>query len=62
MGPAIIFGRLTGERLALPEEVVTGPTAEVPRPDSIAVQTTREQPRPEPELAHPTVEIPRIKF
>ena len=31
LGPAIIFGKLIGERLARPEVSTTGPTAELPR-------------------------------
>jgi len=31
LGPAIIFGKLLGERLGSPEDSTTGPTAEIPR-------------------------------
>ncbi|MBK5254735.1 MAG: FAD-binding protein, partial [Vicinamibacteria bacterium] len=34
LGPAIIFGKLIGERLAIPEDTsTTAPTGELPRPD-----------------------------
>jgi len=55
VGPAMIFGRLIGERLAIPDDVVNGPTAEVPRPPDPA---TRETARPE-RIDMPTMEIPR---
>jgi succinate dehydrogenase/fumarate reductase flavoprotein subunit len=56
LGPALIFGRLVGERLAIPDDVVNGPSAEVPRPDGEVVRTT-ENPRPE-RVEMPTLEIP----
>jgi hypothetical protein len=34
LGPAIIFGKLLGERLGSPPDTTTGPTAELPRPRS----------------------------
>ncbi len=32
LGPAIVFGKLIGERLASPDDITTGPTPELPRP------------------------------
>lgn len=61
LGPAMIFGRLIGERLAIPDEVVDGPTAEVPRPDG-EVTPTAETERPQDPGEAPTGEIPRPKF
>jgi len=61
LGPAMIFGRLIGERLAIPDEVVNGPTAEVPRPDG-EVTPTAETERPDDIGEAPTGEIPRPKF
>ena len=58
MGPAMIFGRLIGERLAIPDDVVNGPTAEVPRPDG-EVTPTAETERPQDLDNAPTGEIPR---
>jgi succinate dehydrogenase/fumarate reductase flavoprotein subunit len=54
IGPAMVFGRLIGERLAIPDDVVNGPTAEVPRPEGDA---TAERARPE-RFDTPTMEIP----
>jgi len=54
LGPALIFGRLIGERLAIPDDVVNGPTAEVPRPPGGVTTETR---RPE-RVDTPTIEIP----
>ena len=61
MGPAMIFGRLIGERLAIPDDVVNGPTAEVPRPDGRAAPTAEVE-RPQEAGDAPTGEIPRPKF
>lgn len=60
MGPAMIFGRLIGERLAIPDDIVNGPTAEVPRPDG-EVTPTAEVDRPL-DVDAPTGEIPRPRF
>jgi hypothetical protein len=62
MGPAMIFGRLVGERLAIPDDVVNGPTAEVPRPEGEPVTPTAETERPLDIGDAPTGEIPRPKF
>lgn len=60
MGPAMIFGKLIGERLAIPDDVVNGPTAEVPRPDG-EVTPTAEVERPQDLGDAATGEIPRPK-
>jgi hypothetical protein len=62
MGPAMIFGRLVGERLAIPEDIVNGPTAEVLRPEGDSVTPTAETERPQDIGDAPTGEIPRPKF
>jgi hypothetical protein len=59
--PAMVFGRLIGERLAIPDDVVNGPTAEVPRPDGETTPTAETE-RPEDPGDAPTGEIPRPKF
>ncbi|MBX7185845.1 MAG: FAD-dependent oxidoreductase [Vicinamibacteria bacterium] len=61
MGPAMIFGKLIGERLAIPDDVVNGPTAEVLRPEG-DVTRTAETERPQDLGEIPTGEIPRPKF
>jgi hypothetical protein len=61
MGPAMIFGKLIGERLALPDDIVNGPTAELPRQDGEAGPTAGAE-RPRNLVDAPTREIPRPKF
>ena len=61
MGPAMIFGRLIGERLAIPDDVASSTTAEVPRPESDAPPAAQSASPRDPDCA-PTAEIPRPRF
>ena len=67
-GPAIVFGKVIGERLALQDDRTTSTTAEVPRPGDDPRDTdevpspTDEVERPQVDPSLPTAEIPRPKF
>lgn len=61
LGPAMIFGKLIGERLAIPDDVAGGTTAEVPRPEDEAAPAAEAGFAPDASSA-PTAEMPRPRF